>query len=418
MENKKRKWEIKYEEYSSSTELDERIEYLGDLINGKVATKEEFEEHKKLAAIKNNLPKVKNILDLRGKLEEQVIELKAEISKRKLIATCDKYIEKLENQMKQLEEENEKLESEMKDPKLTPEKKAEIKSKLEENQNKRQTNNRKFGEIQEEKQKNSKDAEKSKFKDITTEELENKELQLHTNISKCNLACNKLMQGYSWKSVEVALDKFENERLTAKGKNAEKMKKNRAAAKEEPEKEAEKEAEKEPEKEEEKEAEKEPEKALAKITGWQKLKNGAKAILEKIDKFLFEKDEEKPEKEENTVSETKPTVWQKIKDWFKKEEKDSEKQPEKGPEKGPEKEPIKEPIKQSKEDSFRQYLKDVAEKGIDCVEQERLEAEKAEKEARRNAAIEKLKANREGKDVGAINTNLDKQLYGQDDDGR
>ena len=397
MENKKRKWEREYEQYSNSTELDDRIEYLQDLINRKVATKDEYEGHKKVTAIKANLPKVKNILELRGKLDGEIKEIKAELAKRELSEKIDKAIIVLDDEMKKLEEEKIRLEKEIKD---NPEKKAELQTKLAENEKKIQENNVKFGKCHEEKKKESKNAEKSKFKDITTEDLKAQSAQISMNISKCNLACNKLMQGFSWKSIEVALDKFENEKLTAKGKETAKMKQNREAAKAANEKQ-------------------EAEKAIANLTKFQKFKNWAKNLWDKATAPFFEEDEkeqsEGPEKEEAKAEskEEKPKFWQKVKAWFKGEDAktktgdkgkdDSEKESEP---KTPEKEP-------TKEDTFRQYLRQVAEKRIDGIEQEKLDAEKAEKEARRKAAIEKLKANREGKDTGAKITKLDKE-----DDGR
>lgn len=383
---KKRKWEREYEKYSNLTELDERIEYLGDLINGKVATKEEYDEHKKLMAIKTNLPKVKNILELRGKLEEQIKEMKAEMAKRELRAKYDKAITVLEDEMKKLEEEKTRLEKEIKDPNLTPEKKAELKTKLTENEKKRQENNVKFGKCHEGKQKENKDAEQSKFKDVKTEDLKNEIIKLSSNISKCNLACNKLMQGFSWKSVELALDKYENEKLTAKGKQAAKMKQNREAAKAANAKEQQS-VKAEPTKAEptKVEPEKQQENSIANITRWQKIKNGARGVWKKIEDFFFEEVDEEPEKTGDNTSEPKTTVWQKIKNWFKKEE-----QPEQQPVQQPAQQPTQQPAQQSKQDDFREYLKKVAEIGIDGIEQEKL----AEKQARILAAKERLEANR------------------------
>ena len=385
---KKRKWERDYEKYLASNELDERIEYLQDLINGKVALKEEYEEHKKLTAIKANLPKVKNILELRGKLEEERKEINQEIARRELIGKCEKAIKLLEDEMTKLEEEHSNIEKEMK---ANPEKKAELQTKLAENEKKRQENNVKFGNTHERLRQENEKTEQSKFKETSLEDLKNKAISISSHISQCNLACNKLMQGYSWQSVEVALDKFKGERLTAKDADAKKMQQNREAAKadkierkpakaenyveEEPELEGDGQPELEGELQPEEEHE---EKAIAKVTIWQKVKNFGRNLWEKAKKF-FKGDEV------NEQPEDQP-----------------ENQPENQPEKVEEVQPAK------KEDTFRQYLRDVAAKGIDGVEQERLDAEKAEKEARRQAAIEKYNASRAGKDIGARITNLEK----------
>lgn len=373
---KKRKWEREYEKYSTSTELDERLEYLQDLINGKVATKEEYAEHKKLTAVKANLPKVKNILELRQKLEQQRKELKDEIARRELVGKYDKATKILEDEMKKLQEEKARLEQEIKDPKLKPEKKAELQTKLAENSKKIQDNNIKFGKCHEGMETENNKIEQSKFKDVSLEELKNKAVSISSHISQCNLACNKLMQGFSWQSIEVALDKYEGEKLKAKGKEAGKMKQNREAAKASNAK---------GQQAKSQDGEEQEENSLATLTTWQKVKNWAKSTWGKI-KGQFVEDEEQEEQEESEgavkpeKAAEKPTFWQKVKNWFKEDE--SNEKSEKG-------NSGKESSGKAtdKEESFRQYLKDVAEKGMDGVEQEKTEA-------RMKSAREKLEANR------------------------
>lgn len=383
---KKRKWEREYEQYLNSTELEERLEYLQDLINGKVATKEEYDEHKKLAAIKANLPKVKNILELRGKLEEQRKELKDEITRRELVEKYGKAAKILEDEMEKLLKEKANLEKEIK---LKPEKKAELQAKLAENNNKRQENNRKFGKCHEEIEIGNNKTQQGKFKDISLEDLKNEAVLISSNISKCNLACNKLMQGFSWKSIEVALDKYESERLIAKGTNAAKMKQNREAAKASNTKGQQANVKLKSQDEEEQE-----ENSIATLTRWQKVKNWAKDFAKttwgKIkEQFVDKEEQEVPEEVIESQIETKPTLWQRVKNWFKEDEEKEQSEKDKG-----NSDKVKTEKVAEKEESFREYLRNVAEKGMAGVEQEKAEAEKSSKEARMKLAREKLEANR------------------------
>ena len=375
---KKRKWEREYEKYSTSTELDERLEYLQDLINGKVATKEEYAEYKKLTAIKANLPKVQNILKLREKLEGQRKELKDEIARRELVGKYEKAAKILEEEMKKLQGEKVRLEEEIKDPNLKPEKKAELEAKLADNDKKRQKNNIDFGKCHEGIDTENKKTEQSQFKDVSVEDLKNEATSISSHISQCNLACNKLMQGFSWKSIEVALDKYEGERLKAKGKEAAKMKQNREAAKASNAK---------GQQSKSQDGTEQEETSLATLTPWQKVKNWARATWEKI-KGPFVEDEQQEESEEVVEAgtpEEKPTFWQRVKNWFKEDE--SNEKSEKGKGSSDKAKSEKSGQEAGKEDSFRQYLRDVAEKGMDGVEKEKTEA-------RMKSAREKLEANR------------------------
>ena len=441
---KKKKWEREYEKYLTSTELNDRLEELEEKIKAvkprkrtvdfgdgiKVAveknfkyevrhiSKEEYDEYKKLTTIKTNLPKVKNILELRGKLGEDLKELKAEIESRELLSKYDKTIELLEVEMKKLDDEKSKLENELRTPNLQTEKKAELQAKLAQNQKMRQHNNVKFGDCHEEKGKINQKAERSKFKDNSVEDLKSKATMLEQRRSMCNYACNRLMQGYSWKSIEVALDKFENEKLTARGEEAAKMKQNREAAKVVNEK-GETSKEKLSEKAALKSEEEKEENAIANLTRWQKVKNWTKSLWGKIkEPHVEENSQEQSEEAKLDNGEGKTTFWQKVKNWFKGEEPETQSGDQGKDDSEKEAEP-KTPEKEStKEDSFRQYLRDVAEKGMNGVEQENAEAEKAAKEARMQAARKKLEANRAGKDTGATITKLDKELYGQNNDER
>lgn len=363
---KKKKWEVEYEKYANSNELQERVEYLQDLINGKVALKEEYEEYKKLSKLNENLPKVKNILELRETLNKQNEEIKKEIEKRNTLSKTNKAIQDLEQEMEQLEKEHSELEDKMKDKNLSKEEKLKIQQQIKENANKRQENNVKFGNYQD-LLKSNPNEEENEYHKMTIEELKDNSSQLYIKISKCNLACSRLMKGYSWKSVELALDKYKDQTLKASKENAKKMKQNREVVKQQTTKQAPETLEVEENKEDEKSLTVKEEKT----SFFSKIK--ARFADNKVVKFITEKlglnkDNEKELGTENVE--------------FKKQKSVEEKAEQ-------------EQKTVSKEDEFRKYLREVAEKGISGIEQEKAENEKQQKEAKMKAAREKLEANRE-----------------------
>ena len=287
MGNQKRKWERLYEEYSSSTILDEQIAELEEKLNHKPTKKEDYDKHQKLTAIKSNLPKVKNILEKKEQLEAEISEIQAELEKRESIDEFGKECEQkeaekrkeliepfeerkqqleqqkadLENEMTGLQAEYEDLQKQLKQPNLDDNQRKSINEKLDQNQAKRQENNKKFIKCQDEYTENEGLLEKNKiefqkykaqlmeesheksganqtvmidqlpFLLISSEDLKNRIAQLQMNIGRCKVACIKLMEGKSWDDVEVALDEYDARKLTAKGEQAKKMQQNRTAAK-------------------------------------------------------------------------------------------------------------------------------------------------------------------------------------------
>jgi len=453
MENqKKKKWELKYEEYSNSTELETKLAELQDKIDNKKASREDLDEHKKLSAIKGNLPKVKNILEFREKLSVEKEEIDAELQRREELKKEDDNCQKLEEEMAELEaayddiqKDIKRINGELSAEGLSPEEqkrlqdeKNGLESKLKDNESKRQENNKKFADSQEKLAKGRENEDKNKFKDVSVEDLKNQSTQISMNMSKCNIACNRLMKGYSWQSVEVALDKFDEQRFIAKGKEAKKMQQNRNAAKAENAKE---EQEVEQPATEQTETEQTSEKAQAENEQEENtslaVQEDEKTLLAKIivilkkiaDKIRGKSNEtveEEVESEENSFSKMKKgvkTMWEKAKAWVtgkdevseetekpaeeaekpaeeaEKPAEETEKPAEEAEKPAEEAEkPAEETEKpaesNNKQDAFRQYLREVAEKGIDGVEQERQQAELAEKQARREAAKQKLEANR------------------------
>lgn len=428
-----RKWEQKYEEFSNSKELEEKMAILEDKINGKVAFKEEYEEFKKLSAIKENLPKVKNILQLREKLENENKEINEEIKKREARVQLNKKIEKLEEKLKEHEAEWDKITKELKGE-LSEEEKTSKKTRLKQIETLKQKNNVEFGNCQDQLKLDAEEIAKSKFKDISTDELKEQAYQGKMKVSKCNLACNKLMQGYSWDSVEVALDKFKDERFTAKGKEAEKMRQNRAAAKSENEKEQNKEVVKNENENENEQVQKSEAKSQSKEqksisnegnkslavpeekTIFQKIKDKLKNLTNRAKDWIMGKEEEEIEEnvaevieETEKETESKETLISKLinktKEWMNKRNK-SEKDEEVVENKKEEKkeaevvENKKEDSKedeQPKKDDFKEYLKFVAENGVNITPEEKAKEDEINKTIEMLVESRRQKAQKEGK---------------------
>lgn len=429
-----RKWEQKYEEFSNSKELEEKMAILEDKINGKVAFKEEYEEFKQLNAVKENLPKVKNILQLRENLEKENEEINKEIKKRESRVELNRAVEKLDKELKVLEKEYSKIGSELKSGKLTEEEKMRKNLKLKEIESKKQKNNVEFGNYQDQLKIEAEEISKSKYKDISTDELKEQAYQGKMKISKCNLACNKLMQGYSWDSVEVALDKFEEQKFTAKGKEAEKMRKNRVAAKASNTKEQNKEAEQDKETEKDKvetktkkqeTVSKEENQSLAvqeEKTMFQKIKEMFKKLTNKAKNWIMGKEdfedeveeaindekEEKDEKESESKESLVSKLINKTKEWIngQKESENDAKEVSKDKEEAEikeEKKAVEEKKEEAKEseqpqkDNFKEYLKFVAENGVNISPEEKAKEDEINKTIEMLVESRKQKAEKEGK---------------------
>ena len=76
----KKRWELEYEKYESG-EKQGRYEELRRKVDQKVANAQEYKEFDKMSKVMRNLPKVKNIMEYREKLEENLEMLKDEYNK-------------------------------------------------------------------------------------------------------------------------------------------------------------------------------------------------------------------------------------------------------------------------------------------------------------------------------------------------
>lgn len=211
--SKTRNWEMEYEKWNAG-EYDARYEELTAKIEAKTCSKEELKEHKKMEITKGNVPKVKNILELRKKLQEESYSTDEQIARIKNKTKTKEQMASLEKEMEELKLEAQLIDSKLKNKDLSEEERKELEDSKQKNISKREENDQKFMRNQTIMSNLiSKDDEKSS--DSSVEELKAKKISLSTQISKCNMACNNLMQGKSWAAVEVKLDNWK-ERYTGK----------------------------------------------------------------------------------------------------------------------------------------------------------------------------------------------------------
>ena len=111
MKDKKQKWEVQFEEYSNG-KLDEKIKELEDNHNNEIndkkdtqgrgeTTKNYMKQKKQLEKIKENLPKIKHLVEFKEKVTTIKDEIDTELKNRAQIS-------KLTEEQGKLDEENEK----------------------------------------------------------------------------------------------------------------------------------------------------------------------------------------------------------------------------------------------------------------------------------------------------------------------
>ena len=241
----KRSWEKLYEQYQNG-EMDEKLEKMKLKSEAGKLDREEYKEYEKMIKIKGNISKVKNILELRESLKNEIEKVKQEINAREYLIKLSQKSEELESGLnviliKQEENESEikRLNIKLKNKGLSPEEREETKSNLEKAKNEREnlrlkviSNNKEFQENNKKLEDGNKN--KKEFKNMTTEDLKNLITNKKIKISKCNTVCNNLMKGVSWKNIELKLDQLD-ERYTGKKEELERLKKAKTATKEEPE---------------------------------------------------------------------------------------------------------------------------------------------------------------------------------------
>lgn len=221
-----RKWEEKYNEIQSG-KLDARISELQEKFNNKTITRDELKEFEKSKRIKENISKVDNVVEYKNKLEGQLKEIKAEQDRRKSLVDLEKEAKKLDGELGRLKIEKAVAESELKTPDLSDDKKAEIEARLAGIKDKMNKNQESYSKNQLTIAATSKVG--GKLAESPDEELAGKRTNISSKISKCNMICGKLIEGYSWDSIDMKLEQWQDRKFTSKKETVDKM---RNAAKE------------------------------------------------------------------------------------------------------------------------------------------------------------------------------------------
>lgn len=358
------KWEDKYLKLKNG-EFDGKIDELKDKLAKKTITREEYKEYEKLLRAKSNLGKVENVLGYKGKLEKDLEDLNRELMFRKNSASASKKLEELDTGLNIINIQISKVEKELKNPEIKEERKEELLAEREKLYKNRDANASEFAKQKEVLAGGL--GRESKLKNLSEKELENNMTLLKTRISKCNMVAKNLLNGVSWDSINLKLDNWDKKFTKEKDKGE----------------------------------------------GQKPDKN------EKTENDNPEKEEEQLKKEE--FEEKHPRLT-KIKKWFKKIFGKEEKMlPEPKPKE------VEEPEDKKIEDedkSFREYIREIAEKGMDRVKQEELkrkldEMRKAnrEQEELKRKRDEKRKADRRAKARGFGQANADRSGSRNKSDG-
>lgn len=225
------KWEEKYNEFKAG-KLDEELKALQELVDSKSATKEQYEEYKKYSVIKDNMRRIENILEYRDFQKKKIDKIDEILEKRnfannernRLESNLDKAQENitgLEVEMISLNEERENLIKKLKSKNLSDESKSEINEKILGIQNKINENNKKYvAKSQElkttEEKLNDFKSEDETFAKYEESDIKSVKMQLSQRISKCNMVARNLFEGRSWDYIDLKLDNWKDRKFTSK----------------------------------------------------------------------------------------------------------------------------------------------------------------------------------------------------------
>ena len=211
---RKQEWEKEFEMYDKQEEA-KRINKLSAKFEEKSISRQEYEELKKLIVKFKNVEKVANIIELKNQLEEQRKKINKEIEEVKKQEKQQKNNEKMVESNKKLEEELNKIQEELSDVSnklksndLSDEERKNLENKKIELTDKKDRNNNKYVENQEKLQ----NIDNKEIKDIG--KLEEEKEDIGIKISKCCFAGKMLMAGKSWEYIEVKYE--ENKKYTDK----------------------------------------------------------------------------------------------------------------------------------------------------------------------------------------------------------
>lgn len=199
------KWEEKYNKLKNG-EFDSRIDELKEKHDNKSITKEEYKEYQKLLKSKESLSKVDNVLEYKEELKEELKKLELEKGSRENAIEASKETEKLEEELKKITEEIIKTENELKNSNLEEHEREALSAKRDELYARRDDNNARY--VQNQKVLEKSLNRKGEFKNLSEEEIKNKENLLKSRISKCNMVAKNLLNGASWDTINLKLDSW------------------------------------------------------------------------------------------------------------------------------------------------------------------------------------------------------------------
>ena len=228
-----RKWEEEYMQYKMGTRQKEMKE-IQDKLNNKSASKEEYDKLMKMKKVEANIDKVTNILELKNSISEQIKEIEEELIRRqgskektseqnKQDEAIYKEAQAISLELASIEADKEKVKAELKNKNLSAEERENLNKKLVELDNKLQENNSKYTKnfeaiqnIETRKPESKPVMKTNKFSSLSNEELDKKKFDLSTKISKCNMVAGNLMKGMNWDSIDIKLEKWQDKKYVPK----------------------------------------------------------------------------------------------------------------------------------------------------------------------------------------------------------
>ena len=172
-------------------------------LNQNPERKEKIEaEKKRLTKIKENFPKIENVLKYREILQKRLDEIKNELSYRQKLEAASTKSQELDEEYKELTLQKEKAKEELKNiPENETERREEVKKRIKEINQKQDNNQLEFSKTQEILINNS--TRRAPLSNKTSHELNSKMLETGSMISKCNFACRLMMAGRSSNDISI-----------------------------------------------------------------------------------------------------------------------------------------------------------------------------------------------------------------------
>lgn len=249
MEDKKENWEIQFENYQNGG-LDKEAEELeAKHDNKEIDIKKYVKEQKRLDKIKTNLPKVGHLVELREELKYLKNEIEKELVVRENESQQSKQDKQANSQMEKLDKENEVLmpriedtKKQLKDKNLSDKDRKKLENQLKKDEAKLNANNDKYLQLNAKSRNQAKTKRTDEISKMSSKDLKKNYKKVCMKLSRNNFYARRLLKGYDIETVkaedknidwEAKDHKIDMKKLIAKGKEAEKMKELREAAKEE-----------------------------------------------------------------------------------------------------------------------------------------------------------------------------------------